>query len=254
VLTSDRLAIHPLPSFLVTIVGASVAGFVGAVLATPVLAATIAVVRRLPAARIESTGSTPAPAHATVSDATQAEPSDAARDGGVGRRLGDHRTRVTLLHSAVGYGAVVVIADGAVPMGLLQGVVMLAYEYPLLGLFWTILMVFIWVAWLMLLFRVFIDIFRDPDNGGWAKALWSIFVLIVPFLGVFVYLIARGDGMTKRDMDQARQNEAAIQDYIRSTAGSGGGTADELTKLAELHSKGVLSDAEFQQQKAKLLA
>ena len=92
--------------------------------------------------------------------------------------------------------------------------------------------------------------------GGWGKALWSLFVLVVPLLGVLVYLIVRGDSMTKRDIDQARQNEAAFRDYVRDAAGTGagGGTASELAALADLHAKGVLNDEEFAQQKAKLLA
>lgn len=131
---------------------------------------------------------------------------------------------------------------------------MLAYDYPILGLFWTMLMFFIWVAWIMLVFRIFIDIFRSDDLGGWGKALWTIFVILVPFLGVLVYLIARGHSMTDRDVQEAKQSEAAFQEYIRTTAGSSTGTADELAKLKELHTGGVLTDEEFAQQKAKLLA
>lgn len=131
---------------------------------------------------------------------------------------------------------------------------MLAYDYPLLGLFWTMFLVFLWVAWIMLLFRVFGDIFRNRDMGGFAKALWSIFVILAPFLGVFIYLIANGDSMARRDVAQAQAAEANFQSYVRDVAGSGGGTADELAKLADLKSSGVISDAEFAQQKAKLLA
>lgn len=133
---------------------------------------------------------------------------------------------------------------------------MLAYDYPLLGLFWTMLIIFLWFAWLMLVFRVFIDIFRSDDIGGWSKAFWCFFVLVVPLIGVLVYLIVRGDSMTKRDIEQSRQNEAAFRDYVRDAAGTGagGGTASELSALADLHAKGVLSDEEFAQQKAKLLA
>ena len=131
---------------------------------------------------------------------------------------------------------------------------MLAYDYPFLGLFWTMLIFFIWIAWIMLVFRIFVDIFRSSDLGGWGKALWSIFVLVVPFLGVLVYLIARGHSMTERDIAEAKQNEQAFQDYVRNAAGSSGGTADELSKLADLHAKGVINDDEFARQKAKLLA
>ena len=131
---------------------------------------------------------------------------------------------------------------------------MVAYDYPLLGLFWTMLIFFLWFAWILLLFRIFGDIFRSDDMGGLAKAFWSIFVIVVPLLGVLVYLIVRGDSMTKRDIAAAKANEAAFQDYVRSAAGGGGGAASELAKLAELRDAGVITDDEFAQQKAKLLA
>jgi hypothetical protein len=130
----------------------------------------------------------------------------------------------------------------------------LAYDYPLLGLMWTMLMVFLWVAWIILLIRIFGDIFRSDDMGGWAKALWSLLVLFLPFLGVFVYLIARGGGMVERDMKAAQASEAAFQDYVRQTASSSTSTADELVKLAELRDSGVLTAEEFEAQKASLLA
>ena len=131
---------------------------------------------------------------------------------------------------------------------------MLAYDYPLLGLFWTMLWFFLWFAWLMLLFRVFADIFRSKDMGGFAKALWSIFVIFLPFLGVLIYVIARGHKMTERDIADAQRNEAAFRSYVQDAAGSGGGTADELAKLADLKAQGVLTEEEFAQQKAKLLS
>ena len=134
---------------------------------------------------------------------------------------------------------------------------MFAYDYPLLGVFWTMLWFFLWFAWLMLLFRVFADIFRSKDMGGVAKALWSIFVIFVPFLGVLVYVIARGHKMAERDMADAAQSEAAFCSYVQEAAGSsgaaGGGTADELAKLAELKASGVLTDEEFAAGKAKAL-
>ena len=132
---------------------------------------------------------------------------------------------------------------------------MVAYDYPLLSVFITMLWFFLWVAWIVLVFRVFGDIFRSDDLGGGAKGLWSIFVILVPFLGVFVYLVARGRSMGDRDVAKAQAQEAAFQSYVRSAAGTGaGGTADELTKLAELKDRGVISDAEYASQKAKLLA
>ncbi|WP_040495649.1 SHOCT domain-containing protein [Ilumatobacter nonamiensis] len=131
---------------------------------------------------------------------------------------------------------------------------MLAYDYPILGVFWTLFMWFIWIAWFVLLFRVIADIFRSGDLGGWGKALWLILVILVPFLGVFVYVIARGHGMTDRDVQRAQASEAAFRSYVQDTAGTaGGGTADELTKLAQLRDSGVITAEEFDQQKAKLL-
>jgi hypothetical protein len=131
---------------------------------------------------------------------------------------------------------------------------MLAYDYPLLGLFWTMMIFFLWFAWLMLLFRVFGDIFRSDDMGGFSKALWTLVVLILPFLGTFIYLMVRGNSMTQRDIETARQRDEAFRSYVQETAGGGTGAADELTKLADLHARGVLTEAEFAQQKAKLLA
>jgi hypothetical protein len=134
----------------------------------------------------------------------------------------------------------------------------LAYDYPILGFFWTMLIIGLWIAWFMLLFRVIFDIFRSHDMGGFAKALWAIFVVLAPFLGVFVYLIARGRAMSERDMQDAVAHEAAFKTYVQQAAASapttGGGTADELSKLAELKAQGVLTDAEFQAQKARILA
>ena len=130
----------------------------------------------------------------------------------------------------------------------------LGYDYPILGLFWTMIMLFLWIAWIMLLFRVFIDIFRSRDMGGLSKGLWAIFVLVVPFLGVFVYLIARGHSMAERDLKEVQQNDAAFRAYVQDAAGSAGGTAAELEKLADLNARGVISDEEFQVQKARILA
>jgi hypothetical protein len=129
---------------------------------------------------------------------------------------------------------------------------MLAYDYPILGVFWSMLMFFLFFAWLILLFRVFADIFRS-DIGGFAKAIWSIFVILVPFLGVFVYVIAHGDGMRSRDVADAQQNEAAFRSYVQQTAGTSG-VASELSQLSALRDSGALSEDEFNAQKAKLLA
>jgi hypothetical protein len=132
----------------------------------------------------------------------------------------------------------------------------LAYEYPLLGVFMTTLFFFVWVIWFVLLFRTIMDVFRSEDLGGFAKAMWLIFVIVLPYLGVFVYLIARGDVMAKRDIARAQAQQASMDEYVRTVAGSGdaSGVASELARLADLKDKGVLTDAEFAQQKAKLLA
>ncbi len=131
---------------------------------------------------------------------------------------------------------------------------MLAYTYPLLSIFWTMLEFFFFVLWIWLLIYIFIDIFRSHDMGGFAKALWVLFVIILPFLGVFVYLIARGGSMHERAEKQAQQQQQAFDDYVKQAAGSSGGSADELAKLADLKAKGVLTDAEFEAQKAKILS
>ncbi len=132
---------------------------------------------------------------------------------------------------------------------------MLAYDYPVLGVFWSMMIFFSWVAWIVLLFRVIGDIFRNHSIGGFSKALWLIFVIVIPWLGVLIYLLANGDDMGRRNVAQQQASQDAADSYIRETAGSGGGgSADELTKLAALRDSGVLTDDEFAAQKAKLLA
>ncbi len=130
---------------------------------------------------------------------------------------------------------------------------MLAYTYPLLSIFWTMLEFFIFFLWIWLLIVIFGDIFRSRDMGGLAKALWVLFVIIVPYLGVLIYLIARGGKMHERAAAAAAQQQQAFDSYVKQTAGSSGGSADELAKLADLKAKGVLTDAEFEAQKAKVL-
>jgi Short C-terminal domain/Phospholipase_D-nuclease N-terminal len=130
----------------------------------------------------------------------------------------------------------------------------LAYDYPLLGIFWTMMIWFFWVAWIVLLFRVVADIFRSHDLGGGAKALWAIFVVVAPWLGVLMYLIVRGHGMTDRDIQNLQAREAAFRSQVQAAAGTSGGAAEELSKLSDLKAQGVITEAEFAQQKAKLLA
>jgi len=128
----------------------------------------------------------------------------------------------------------------------------LAYTYPLLSIFWTMLEIFFFIIWIYLLFIVFVDIFRSNDMGGLAKALWVIFVIVVPYLGVFVYLIARGGKMHERAAAQAQQQQKAFDSYVQQAAG-GSSTADQLSKLADLKEKGTITEAEFAAEKAKLL-
>jgi len=131
---------------------------------------------------------------------------------------------------------------------------MVAYDYPILGVFWTFLIFFVFVMWFFILFRVIVDIFRSHDMGGFVKVLWLIFVLFLPFLGVFVYLIARGRHMAERDQAEAKASQEAMDAYIRQTATTSTSSADELTKLAGLRDSGVITEQEFAAQKAKLLA
>jgi hypothetical protein len=129
------------------------------------------------------------------------------------------------------------------------------YQYPILDFFLTMLYFFLFIIWIWLLIMVFMDIFRSHDMGGVAKALWVIFIIVLPFLGVFVYLIARGGKMHERQAQQAADQQKAFDQYVREAAGtSGADTASQLAKLADLKSQGVLTDAEFEAQKAKLLA
>ena len=130
-----------------------------------------------------------------------------------------------------------------------------SYQYPILDSFLTMLYFFLFVIWIWLLIAVFIDIFRSHDIGGFAKALWVIFVIILPFLGVFVYLIARGGKMHERAAKQAAEQQKAFDAYVKEAAGTNGSnTADQLSKLANLKSQGVITDAEFETQKTKILA
>ena len=128
-----------------------------------------------------------------------------------------------------------------------------SYSYPLLGAFWTIFEIFLWVIWFWILITVFIDIFRSKDLSGWGKALWFIFVLLIPLIGVLVYLIARGGSMHERQVREAQQEDQEFRSYVQEAA-SAGTPADQLTKLADLRDRGVISAEEFDREKAKILA
>lgn len=123
---------------------------------------------------------------------------------------------------------------------------------PLMDLFWTMLWLFLFFAWIWLLITVFSDIFRSEDLGGWGKALWIMFTVFLPYLGVLVYLIARGGSMQQRSLAEAAAREEMTRAYVQQVARSGS-TAEELTQLANLRDTGVITAEEFNQQKAKLL-
>ena len=126
------------------------------------------------------------------------------------------------------------------------------YSYPLLGAFWTIVEIFLWVIWFWILITIFIDLFRSHDLSGWAKALWFIFILLLPLIGVLVYLIARGGKMHEHAQKDAQAQEQQFRQYVQEAAGSGN-TADQLSKLADLRDRGVITTDEFESQKAKIL-
>jgi len=130
---------------------------------------------------------------------------------------------------------------------------MLATTYPLLDFFWTLLEIFLLIVWIWLAISVFFDIFRSHDMGGVAKALWVLFIVIFPFLGILVYLIARGGKMHERADAAAARQQRAFNAYVQQTAGTSS-SAEELSKLADLREKGVLTPEEFEAQKAKILA
>jgi len=130
-----------------------------------------------------------------------------------------------------------------------------ASSYPLLNIFWTIFELFLWIIWIWILIWIFIDIFRSHDLSGWAKALWFLFVLFIPLIGVLVYLIVRGGSMHERAVRDARQQDQEFRQYVQqAAAGAPASTADQLSKLADLRDRGVISAEEFEREKAKVLA
>ncbi len=132
---------------------------------------------------------------------------------------------------------------------------MIASSYPLLDAFLTMLWIFLFIIWIWLLIVVFADIFRSRDLSGWGKALWTIGIIILPWLGVLIYLIARGGSMHERQIQAAQAQQQAFAQYVQETAASAPpSAADQLAKLGDLRDKGVISEAEFQTEKAKVLA
>jgi hypothetical protein len=128
----------------------------------------------------------------------------------------------------------------------------LAAEYPFLEVMWTLIVFFLWVMWFWLLITVWTDIFRRDDLSGWGKAAWLIFTIVLPFLGVFVYLISQNKQMTERNIARAKAQRAQFDDYVRETAG-GGGAAAEIEKAQALLESGAIDQAEFEALKRKAL-
>jgi ABC-type multidrug transport system fused ATPase/permease subunit len=128
-------------------------------------------------------------------------------------------------------------------------------SYPLLNIFWSMFVFFLWIIWIWILITVFIDIFRSHDLSGGAKALWFLFVLFIPLIGVLVYLIARGGKMHEHAVRHAQQQDQEFRQYVQQAAASApASTADQLSKLADLRDRGVISAEEFEREKAKVLA
>jgi len=133
---------------------------------------------------------------------------------------------------------------------------MLLAEFGTGQVFWSMVWFFLFFIWIWLLMALFADIFRSPDLSGWGKALWSIFIIATPFLGILVYLIVRGSKMQERAVHDAANQEAAFRQHVQDVAGSTGASssADELAKFADLRDRGVITEDEFQHAKAKALA
>ena len=129
----------------------------------------------------------------------------------------------------------------------------LGYDYPLGGVLWTMFVLFMWIIWFWLLISVFGDLFRDKETSGGMKAVWCIFVIIAPFLGVFIYLLVRGGGMAERSMAQQQAAQAQFDSYVRQTAGSGGSAA-EIAHAKELLDSGAITQEEYEALKAKALS
>jgi hypothetical protein len=129
-------------------------------------------------------------------------------------------------------------------------------NYPLLDVFLSVFWFFIWFLWIFLVIRILLDVFRSDDMGGWAKAGWTILIIFLPLIGVLIYLIARGHSMRDRDVRDAEAADAAFRSRVQQAAGTGDGTASasQLSQLADLHDRGVLTDAEFEREKSKILA
>ena len=130
----------------------------------------------------------------------------------------------------------------------------IAADYPFMNLLWSMIIFFAWVAWIWILIVILTDVFRRHDIGGWTKALWTIFLVVIPFLGVLVYLVAQHDGMAERQQKDVQAQQAQFDSYVRQAAGTGGGAASEIEKAKALLDSGAITQSEFDMLKAKAVA
>jgi hypothetical protein len=130
----------------------------------------------------------------------------------------------------------------------------LAADYPFLNIFWTMILFFSWVIWIWMMILILSDVFRRRDMSGWAKAAWTVFLIVLPFLGVLIYLIANHDGMTSRRVEDVQAQRAEFDDYVKTVATDGGGAAAEIEKAKGLLDSGAINQSEFEAIKAKALA
>jgi hypothetical protein len=130
-----------------------------------------------------------------------------------------------------------------------------AADYPLLNIFWSMILFFTWVVWIWMMVAILSDVFRRRDTSGWGKAAWTVFLIVLPFLGVLVYLIANHDGMAERNLEQSRASRAAFDEHIKSVAANGGGgAAAEIATAKELLDSGAIDQQEFDALKARAIA
>lgn len=129
-----------------------------------------------------------------------------------------------------------------------------AADYPLLNIFWSMILFFTWVVWIWMMVAILSDVFRRRDMSGWGKAAWTVFLIVLPFLGVLVYLVGNHDGMAERNLEQSRASRAAFDDHIKSVATNGGGAASEIAAAKGLLDSGAIDQREFDALKARALA
>ena len=130
----------------------------------------------------------------------------------------------------------------------------IAADYPFLNILWSMIIFFVWVVWIWMMVIILTDVFRRRDLSGWGKAGWTVFLIVLPFLGAFVYLIAQGDKMADRRAEDVRGQQAQFDDYVKTVAGDGGGAAAEIAKAKQLLDSGAITQTEFDQLKTKALA